>query len=108
MFLFPVVRIKSAVLMATPTSTQKNTDVEWTLLGDTLPPSDELAHVGHCWCHTHVSYVPDSVVGEHIKIASKCVYSLIGAGLHGNNGAGPKVCLQTTKDFCSSTSVVWT
>ena len=37
---------KSAVLMVTPTSAQKPSDVEWTLHGDTVTPSDGLTHVG--------------------------------------------------------------
>lgn len=76
--------IKSTVTLAV--SSKKDPvlpECTWSLGDAEMPITDSFSHLGITW----VDGNPD--VSERIQLARRTVYSLMGAGLHGENGSSP-------------------
>ena len=61
----------------------------WDLDGDNMPTVDKTMHVGIC-CSADTD---ESAVAENVKKARRTLYSLMAAGLHGENGLDPETSL---------------
>ena len=87
---------KSVILEVLPNKKHKPAERTWMLRGKEISTSDTLTHVG---VKRFACGIADTTIEEHILCANRCAYALMGAGLHGSNGAGPKVCYQIVKTY---------
>ena len=61
----------------------------WDLDGDNMPTVDKIMHVGIC----RSAYTDETAVAENVKKARRTLYSMMSAGLHGENGLDPETSL---------------
>lgn len=82
---------KSVVLPIKYTKkTDSNCNDEWKIRNNVMPVVEETMHVGLL----RSANSEDTTVKENIKKARRTLYSLMGAGLHGENGYDPETSLQ--------------
>ena len=73
----------------------------WDMNGIKMPKVDKTMHVGIC----RSANTDESAVAENVKKARRTMYSLMSAGLHGENGLDPETSLQLYQIYVTSTAV---
>lgn len=79
--------VKSVILeiLNKPRKCSSESNTTWDLDGAQMPKVDKTMHVGIC----RSSDTGESAVAENVKKARRTMYSLMSAGLHGENGLEP-------------------
>ena len=67
-----------------------NTD-QWYINDREITTQDSITHLGITRFANNVS---DTTVEDKIALANRTLYSLMGSGVHGNNGVGAMICMQ--------------
>ena len=87
-----------SVMMHYPGSKKSSTEDSnscWTIYGEAMPLVEETSHMGLL----RSSASDNTPVLENIKKARRALYSLMSAGLYGNNGLDPETCLQLFQTY---------
>ena len=78
-------KMESNILNKLRRSREKSNN-SWDLDGDNMPTFDKTMHVGIC----RSADTDETAVAENVKKARRTLYSLMTAGLHGENGLDPE------------------
>ena len=84
----PVKSVVIEILNKLRRSREKSNN-SWDLDGDNMPTVDKTMHVGIC----RSAGTDETAVAENVKKARRTLYSLMSAGLHGENGLDPETSL---------------
>jgi hypothetical protein len=68
----------------------------WKLDGEDIPIVAQSAHIG---IQKSETYSTQSTVNENIKKATRAMYSLMGVGLHGENGIDPETSISLLRTY---------
>jgi hypothetical protein len=71
-------------------------DGYWKLDGKDMPIVTQSAHIGIQKSETNST---QSTVNENIKKATRALYSLMGVGLHGENGIDPETTISLLRTY---------